>query len=380
MEEKKSVSYKGYGDVVLNNESDIAYYKQSQIYEITNALLLGNFNDSGEYVISEDICKELVAIDKLIDETAIDKYFLSAKVGEFKLKLIVETQKTDDNKRNAKLILIEECSIQGILTKKYESLIATFIDDDDINFLFRMKKAFNMHARIEAEGKDMENLDKGAKIIILKNKLKSQKKLIAENRGALDKLYVKAVIEALKGSGEQGRTLLMRFLETIKAKGLNKLNAQKKYIAYREVLDQMLVVTLIEGNFPGKKLQEIRHARKVLEMKAEEARKLAEAEKNKPEPKKAKASGGAAKKKKAEAKKKAKAPAKKAVKKSTVELGQLEVNIAVNKDDEPQKAKPKEESKEKKKKYEDLMDLSDLKIGRKKTKEKSVGKEFDLVM
>ena len=56
MEEKKAVSYNGYGDAVFNNEDDIAYYKKTQNYEIVQAGLLGTYNDKGQYVIAEDIC------------------------------------------------------------------------------------------------------------------------------------------------------------------------------------------------------------------------------------------------------------------------------------------------------------------------------------
>ena len=104
MEEEKKVTYKGYGDIILNQEDDINYYKASQEFELAQGLLLGYYDEKGDYTISEDICKELVGLDKLIDETASNKYYVSAKVGDYKLKFEIDVEKKDTKKSGVSLL------------------------------------------------------------------------------------------------------------------------------------------------------------------------------------------------------------------------------------------------------------------------------------
>ena len=139
-DEEKKIEYKGYGGVIFKNEDDIAYYKQSQNIEIAQGLLLGGYDAKGAYVIPEDLCKELTKLDKVIDEDVKGVYYVSAKVSTYKLKFIVEISKIEDNKKSATLKFVEEMKVAGVLDKKFATVVSTFIDDDDINFVFRMKR------------------------------------------------------------------------------------------------------------------------------------------------------------------------------------------------------------------------------------------------
>lgn len=260
MEEEKKVRYSGYGDVVFNNEDDISYYKSSQDFELAQGLLLGYYDEEGKYTIAEDICKELVELDKLIDETASDKYYLSARAGDYKLKFEVNVEKKD-SKKVAYLYFKENLSVGGVLEKNFSTLVASYIDDDDINFLFRMKKAFNMFARVEAEGKDMSNQDKALRILMMKRGLLDKRNKLYYGRDNLDKLYVKQVLGILKNSGPGGKRLILMYLEAVRNKNLNKLKVNK-YVILRQVLDLYLETAMVEGYFPGKQTRQIREARK----------------------------------------------------------------------------------------------------------------------
>ena len=260
MEEEKKVSYKGYGDIIFNNEEDIAYYKTSQEFELTQALLLGYYDEKGDYTISDDICKELVGLDKLIDETSHDKYYISARAGDYKLKFEVVVE-TKENKKVAYLYLKENLSVSGILEKKFSTLIASYIDDDDINFLFRMKKAFNIFARIEAEGKDMSNSDKSGKILALKKALLDKRNKLYYERDNLDKSYVKEILSILKSAGPGGKRLLLMYLDAIRNKNLNKLKVNK-YVTLRQVLDLLMQNAMVEGYFPDKNMRQIKKKKK----------------------------------------------------------------------------------------------------------------------
>ena len=260
MEEEKKVTYKGYGDIILNQEDDINYYKASQEFELAQGLLLGYYDEKGDYTISEDICKELVGLDKLIDETASNKYYVSAKVGDYKLKFEIDVEKKD-TKKVAYLYFKENFSLSGVLEKNFSTLVASYIDDDDINFLFRMKKAFNLFARIEAEGKDMSNLDKAAKILATKKGLLDKRSKLYYQRDNIDKAYVKEILNILKNSGPGGKRLILMYLEAVRSKSLNKLKVNK-YVTLRQVLDLYMQNAMVEGYFPDKNMRQIRDARK----------------------------------------------------------------------------------------------------------------------
>ena len=259
MEEEKKLSYKKYGDGVFTNKDDISYYKASQDFEIAQGLLLGCFDDDGKYYVPDEICKELIGLDKLIEETSSNKYFLSARAGDYKFKFEVIIEKKED-KKVAYLYFLENISVAGIINKNYHTLVASYIDDDDINFLFRMKKAFNIFARIEAEGKDMKNMDKASKILILKKDLLNKRNKLYYGRDALDKLYVKEILSILKSAGPAGKRLILMYMEAVRSKNLNKLKVNK-YVTLRQILDVYLETGLIEGYFPDKQTLLIREVR-----------------------------------------------------------------------------------------------------------------------
>lgn len=271
-DEEKKTEYKGYGGVIFKNEDDIAYYKQSQNVELAQGLLLGGYDAKGAYVIPEELCKELTKLDKVIDEDVKGVYYVSAKVSTYKLKFIVEISKADDNKKSATLKLIEEMKVAGVLDKKFMTIVSTFIDDDDINFVFRMKKAFNIYAKIEAEGRDMSNSEKSAKILARISQLLDLRKQIYYNKDQLDKLYIKEIVSILKASGDGGQRVLRRYLEIVKSPKFKKLKVNR-YVILRQILDMELITAIAEGYFSEKSLKKIRDMRKIFVLKAEQEMK-----------------------------------------------------------------------------------------------------------
>lgn len=271
-DEEKKIEYKGYGGVIFKNEDDIAYYKQSQNIELAQGLLLGGYDAKGAYVIPDDLCKELTKLDKIIDEDVKGVYYVSAKVSTYKLKFIVEISKIDDNKKSATLKLVEEMKVAGVLDKKFMTTVSTFIDDDDINFVFRMKKAFSIYAKIEAEGRDMSNSEKSAKIMARISQLLDLRKQIYYNKDQLDKLYIKEIIAILKASGDGGQRVLKRYLEIVKSPKFKKLKVNR-YVVLRQILDMELITAIAEGYFSEKSLKKLRDTRKIFVLKAEQEMK-----------------------------------------------------------------------------------------------------------
>ena len=268
MEEDKKVKYAGYDDIIFQDKDDISYYKSSQEFEIAQGLLLGNYDDDGKYYIPEELCKELVKIDKIIDETVGNIYYVSAKVGDYKLKFEILVEEKDDKKAGF-LYLIENYKLQNIIEKKFKTLIASYVDDNDINFLFRMKKEFNIWANVEAEGKEMSNLSKASLILARKKQLLELRTKLYYNRDNLDKQYVKQILKILKVSGPTGKRVLLMYLDLVRTKNLNKLKVNK-YVMLRQALDICLDRSMVEGYFPNKDVKSIRILRNSYMKKAKD--------------------------------------------------------------------------------------------------------------
>ncbi len=290
MEEDKKVKYSGYGDIIYQDKDDISYYKSSQEFELAQGLLLGNYDENGEYYIPEDICKELVSLDKLIDETVGNMYYVSAKVGDYKLKFEIFVEERED-KKIAKLYFIENFKLQNFIEKKFKSLVATFIDDNDINFLFRMKKEFNIWANVEAEGRDMSNSNKGLTILGKKKQLLELRIKLYYNRDNLDKQYIKQVLKILKMSGSSGKQVLLMYLDIVRKNKLNKLKVNK-YVVLRQALDICLDRAVVEGYFPSKDVSSIRILRNNYMKKAKELQDEYSKQGNSKSSSKSKSSGG----------------------------------------------------------------------------------------
>lgn len=223
---------------ILTDPLEISYYKNLQYDEIVDSELLGEFDKSGNYLINRDILLELVAVKKVIKESKDNKYILSAPVKDFNSLLFTLQIDDEEDKKVAVLKIIEnDLRINGE-KELLKTNIARYKDDNDIYFLTKVKKLFNV-VDSDNDGKELNN-EEFLKIILKKFKdfklLKKQEVKFEENA----KQYLEQIIEILNNNPGKFSEYILRkyniFLEETK----ESIGKPKYYKNLKYKLDKLI--------------------------------------------------------------------------------------------------------------------------------------------
>ena len=150
---------------VLTNEEDIAYYKATQDVEIISNYLLGDFNEDGEYIISEAIIEELIEIPKGITNEFSNMFFcVSHVITEYveTEKFVIKTRYDDDDpsiKISTLEVLEDIKKVDGYIVNSLSTPIAEFVDVISDNYKEKMFDAFHI---IDKDQLSTSQLDKFA--------------------------------------------------------------------------------------------------------------------------------------------------------------------------------------------------------------------------
>ena len=232
-------------DVFAFSDAEYKKYELRRL-EFSNALI-GTFNAKFDYVISKDILKELVVIEKVIKEISDNRYYAVAtsdKGNAFNLKFSVVVNTTDEKTASATLFLLEDVvSVNTGMPFIKSTEIATFKDDNDAYFSIKFKKAFHLISADEKANNGFYDQKKCPLFLAEKMRKLNIKKRFEENEELIDEEYVKQMIKELKKMGKYGEWVLKSFLKNQQLLGdkLPKKGAPKHYKTLARVLDQALI-------------------------------------------------------------------------------------------------------------------------------------------
>lgn len=141
---KEDTQYKVYGYDVSTSDPVIQKYYQATMSVMSQAnLLVGDFDKKGNYVISKEIKRDIVVMDKEIEEIG-DKFFKAASLYMKKnFYFYISISQLPEGKAKAKLYLYEY--VGDFLDKEFViSHIANFVDEFNEDFKAKVRKAFNL--------------------------------------------------------------------------------------------------------------------------------------------------------------------------------------------------------------------------------------------
>lgn len=214
------------------------YFMQELNIEKLEFSLIGEFKSNGKYHIPENIISILVKLNKKIEKQEEQKLYLSAKCGKYIFNFIVDFGFLQQSEKYASLKLIEKnLDFFGEL-QEYVSPLVYYRDDNDIYFMEKVKKLFNIISENDdVEGKNKENEELA--LILIEKKDKNKKALdryllLSKNR---DKIYVKNILKIFENSGEFGKFALKRYQKLL-LEYHDKLNS--KDISYYRNLRRLI--------------------------------------------------------------------------------------------------------------------------------------------
>lgn len=199
MKYKRIDCEKGY----LTNQTEIDNYKTYQKKDIVSNNMLGDYNDKGDYVLSESLLDSLVKINKVIINNYNNIYFLKSNhsfefKGNLQFCVVIKENKTKTtHTATAILKLLENVNrIGGYIQNTNSFVVATFTDDFASSFYQKIKKVFNIFEINEHVGQEKDNIiDLINKRIALMQELNnSSAKYLYE----IEKGYFEARIQILK--------------------------------------------------------------------------------------------------------------------------------------------------------------------------------------
>jgi hypothetical protein len=229
---------------VLTDSLDIAYYRALQNDEIIENLLIGGFNELGEYNIDKPYLLELVSVEKIIKEKFDDKYILAAvsREGypELKFTLKIETNEAE-KKKTAVLKYIEtNTKADGKNKELLKTVVARYKDEDDIYFMIKVRKVFHILEKEDELGRDIKNEE--VLILILKRwqelkRLKINRKMGKE---IIDKEYIDTILEILKNNPGRFSNYVLRRYALLLVEMQSMLGKSDYYSILKARLDRIL--------------------------------------------------------------------------------------------------------------------------------------------
>lgn len=229
----------------LTNASEIAYYKATQREEIITNIMLGDYNQNGEYIIDENIVLELVSMPKQIINSFSNMIFCqSLVVTEFiqQEKFVVKI-KQDDNNPEIKISVLEIMETvkkaDGLIINTVSTPIAKYVDVNSDEYNNKMFNAFNIIDATEFSVQQAEQFNRG--FVSLRRKYISALSQLCSNQliEAGKDAYNKK-LEILKSSGEVGQSTLKLFEERLNKNPL--IASQNDFKALNELLDSAIEV------------------------------------------------------------------------------------------------------------------------------------------
>lgn len=144
----------------MTDIDEIENFKSVQRRDVISNYMLGDFNDIGDYIMTEKVLSGLVGIKKTISNEYNNMIFLKS-VSEFaeknKLEFCIVIKELTEKQGYATAImkLLEPVNkINGYITNTNSFIVASFTDVNDSNFLDKVKRVFGVVESNDTNGKD----------------------------------------------------------------------------------------------------------------------------------------------------------------------------------------------------------------------------------
>ena len=224
-----------------------SFLRAGNLLTETENLLAGKFDNVGGYKITEPIIRELIAVNKIVEESFDNRLILCSKnKNDEKLSLKFSiTFSNKGEKRACSLFLLEKIYNNSVFATLKSTLLATYTDANDANFETKCKKVFNYKTKQEGDGQEYMNEELVRLLIAQKLSLMFSWKNLEIGLESECEKYLQELIALLKKSGKYGEFVLARFLKAKSALGLSEKNIGKDY--YKKLVDLMHKELLAAG-------------------------------------------------------------------------------------------------------------------------------------
>lgn len=217
----------GQEDITFSKIDFIDYQKISNKMLFLQFHLMGQFDDKGEYYIKDDIKKDLIRVQKEIQEEDDKGFLAQIKYAKVLFNFEIEVEYKDE-KAKADLYIIEKFDDQTVKT-----LLDSFNDLNDADFRIKVRQRYNLvDVAITVRDEEVPNLNIW---IYWQNEEYMFWKDLYEMGSQFFVLRALAILEQY---GEIGEKIIERYNE--KLTQFEDFLPNRKYTKAKEILDETL--------------------------------------------------------------------------------------------------------------------------------------------
>lgn len=149
---------------ILDNKYEIDYYRLEQFSNVIDNLMLGNYDEFGEYIVQDEIKEELIKCEKMIIDNYENILFVKTtnpvnafSYINFAVKVITNTQ---TNQNTAILELLEPIyKAKGFVENTQTTILKRITLPNNDIFRQEVYKAFNIKLNANGEGQKIATED-----------------------------------------------------------------------------------------------------------------------------------------------------------------------------------------------------------------------------
>lgn len=226
-EEKKPFQVFGEKDILLSKTDFIDYQKINNKMLFLQYHLMGQFDENGKYYIKEDIRRDLVRVQKEIQEEDDKGFLAEVRYAKVLFNFEVEIEYEDANAK-ASLFIIEKVDDQTIKT-----LLDSFSDANDADFRIKVRQRFNL-VDVAVAVRDDEVPNMNIWLYWQNEELMYWKDLYEMG----SQFFVLRALAILEGYGELGAKIIKRY--NAKLSQFEDALPNRKYSKAKELLDEAI--------------------------------------------------------------------------------------------------------------------------------------------
>lgn len=217
------------------------YQSNIKLFDEIENFLLGSFDKSGKYSLSQEMVDELIKMDKIYSYAFGEVVFCESETFFENVGHIQFTVKIEQNKKDmvAKLMLVQEVKrANGMLKKNAVTELLTYQAVNSPSFVNDCFEKFNIHSKKEdgLQKKEFENEE----VSVVRERLKylNGKRMLLDEKDALFKELVEKKLALLAKYGV-GKKILAEYNAMIQKGRFNKL-AKGYYRHLNSILDNIM--------------------------------------------------------------------------------------------------------------------------------------------
>lgn len=220
-------------DIVITQKDEVEYYNTVMKQVRLETLLVGSLTDDAEYLLSTDLKRDLVRMQKEIADESERYYVAFSQYMKKTFHFTIEVEDLSEDEVSASLYLNEQIVNYPYL-ESVKSFVASAKFASDENLKNKIFRTFNI-----VDGKPLIDDLKVPNLAVAMQKMLDEKLMIDQIVDIGAQIYVMRTLQVLENAGEIGQKIIEQYKREADELGLDT-NEPGAYTTLQKVLDKAI--------------------------------------------------------------------------------------------------------------------------------------------